>query len=204
MSESTGQRLTGARRHEGPCTVAPDDPDIAAPGREVAAPDAPTGDEERRVDSLRTWGLRRWAAAAAGAVVVALAIGLPTEMIPNPMFTRMMPVLWWNYPVWLATAALSGLLLATYVREGPSDQDRPSRRGGIGGVLAFFAVGCPVCNKLVVVALGTSGAMSWFAPVQPLLAVGALALLIGALRGRLRGQEACAVSVASSEGTPVR
>jgi hypothetical protein len=154
------------------------------------------------VEILRTWGGRRWAAAVVGAVAVALAVGLPTEMIPNPWFTRMMPVLWWNYPVWLATAVLSGLLVATYVREdGTSGQDRASRRGGVGGVLAFFAVGCPVCNKLVVVALGTSGAMSWFAPVQPLLALGALVLLTVALRGRLRGQRACAVPAASSSPT---
>lgn len=148
---------------------------------------------------MRSWGRRRWAAAVAGTGAVALAIGLPTEMIPNPLFTRMEPVLWWNYPVWLATAALSGLLLATYVRGGAPGTERPRRRGGVGSVLAFFAVGCPVCNKLVVVALGTSGAMSWFAPVQPLLGLGALALLAAALRERLRGERACAVPPAVEE-----
>lgn len=149
---------------------------------------------------------RQWVAATAGAVMVALAIGLPTEIIPNPWFHRMMPVEWWNAPVLLATAVLSGLLLATYVR---GDRTAPGRdvagtRGGIGGLLAFFAVGCPVCNKLVVVALGTSGAMSWFAPAQPVLAVGALALLVVALRGRLRGQQTCAVPDSSPAATPSR
>lgn len=147
------------------------------------------------MSTISSWGPRRWGAAIVGAVAVALAIGLPTVMIPNPVFSRMIPVQWWNYPVWIATAALSGLLLATYVREGAATavDDRPSRRGGLGGVLAYFAVGCPVCNKLVVIALGTSGAMSWFAPLQPILAIGALALLVVALRGRLRGAAACAV-----------
>jgi hypothetical protein len=144
---------------------------------------------------MARWSARQWIAAVAGAIVVALAIGLPTEIIPNPWFHRMMPVEWWNTPVLLATAVLSGLLLATYVRAGdtPTDRDVAGTRGGVGGLLAFFAVGCPVCNKLVVVALGTSGAMSWFAPAQPFLALGALALLVAALRGRLRGQRACAV-----------
>jgi hypothetical protein len=100
------------------------------------------------------WGTRRWDVALAGTMVIALAIALPTELIPNPVFDRMTPTIWWNYPVWFATAALSGLLLATYVRDDPV-ADRPSRRGGLGGLLAFLAVGCPVCNKLVVVALGT-------------------------------------------------
>jgi hypothetical protein len=160
--------------------------------------------EELALTSISLWGVRRWGAAVAGAVAIALAIGLPTEMIPNPWFTRMMPVVWWNYPVWIATAVLGGLLLATYVREDHHLLDeRPARRGGIGGVLAFFAVGCPVCNKLVVVALGTSGAMSWFAPVQPLLAVAALALLAVALRGRLRGQVRCAVTQRSADDAGV-
>jgi hypothetical protein len=148
---------------------------------------------------VRSWSPRRWLAAIVGAVVVALAIGLPTELIPNPVFHRMMPTVWWNYPVWIATSVVSGLLLATYVREGATVPDRPSRRGGLGGLLAFFAVGCPVCNKLVVVALGTTGAMSWFAPVQPYLGVAGLALLVVALRGRLRGANRCAVPVPAGQ-----
>lgn len=149
---------------------------------------------------MRDWGRRRWTAAVLGAVAVALLIGLPTVMIPNPVFTRMTPVLWWNWPIWLATSVLSGLLLATYVRDGETAvDDRPTRRGGVGGLLAYFAVGCPVCNKLVVVALGTSGAMNWFAPLQPILAVGALVLLVVALRGRLRNASSCAVAVPASD-----
>ncbi|HSK24864.1 MAG TPA: hypothetical protein VK906_16890 [Egicoccus sp.] len=149
---------------------------------------------------MRDWGRRRWTAAVLGAVAVALLIGLPTVMIPNPVFSRMTPVLWWNWPIWLATSVLSGLLLATYVRDGETVvDDRPTRRGGVGGLLAYFAVGCPVCNKLVVVALGTSGAMSWFAPLQPILAVAALVLLVVALRGRLRNATSCAVVVTASE-----
>jgi hypothetical protein len=141
------------------------------------------------------WGWKRWVVAMGGAGAVALAIGLPTEIIPNPWFHRMIPVEWWNAPVLAATAMLSGLLLATYVRDDRTQVEREpsSTRGGLGGVLAFFAVGCPVCNKLVVVALGTSGAMSWFAPAQPFLAAGALVLLATALRGRLRGERACRI-----------
>jgi hypothetical protein len=150
---------------------------------------------------MGAWGVRRWTAAAAGAVVTALLIGLPTEIVPNPWFRRMMPVEWWNVPVWLATSAFAGLLLATYVRDDPTDAvvegpDPARTRGGIGSVLAFFAVGCPICNKLVVLALGTSGAMNWFAPAQPVLALAALVMLAVALRSRLRGARACSVTAA--------
>jgi hypothetical protein len=69
--------------------------------------------------------------------------------------------------------------------------DAPSRFGMVGGVLAWFAVGCPVCNKLALLALGYSGAITWFAPVQPFLAAAALITTAGALLVRLRGQILC-------------
>jgi hypothetical protein len=60
-------------------------------------------------------------------------------------------------------------------------------------VLSFLAVGCPVCNKLVVLAIGISGAMSYWAPVQPFLAVVSLVLLGFVVRRRLRGLLSCPV-----------
>ena len=67
-------------------------------------------------------------------------------------------------------------------------------RGTAGALLTFFAVGCPVCNKLVLLALGYAGALQWFAPVQPYLAGLAIVLLMWALVVRLRGQVACPVT----------
>jgi hypothetical protein len=53
--------------------------------------------------------------------------------------------------------------------------------------VARARVGCPVCNKLVVVLLGSSGALTYFAPVQPLLGLLAVTLSATALAVRLRG-----------------
>jgi hypothetical protein len=61
-------------------------------------------------------------------------------------------------------------------------------------VLAWFAVGCPACNKLALLALGYSGAITWFAPVQPFLAAAALLTTAGALLMRLRGQTLCSTA----------
>lgn len=80
------------------------------------------------------------------------------------------------------------MLIATYLRhpsEAPTE-DEGDHRG-----LAWFAVGCPVCNKIALLALGYSGAITWFAPVQPLLAVAAMVLTAVALVWRLRGQVVC-------------
>jgi hypothetical protein len=157
------------------------------------------------LDTLRTWELRRWAVAAIGALATVLLIGLPTVLIPNPVFGRAIPATWWSWPALLVAAALSGLLAATYVRRPPGTtqaavqpEEAGTRSGMLGGVLTFFAVGCPVCNKLVLLALGSAGAMQWFAPVQPLLAVAAVAALAWALHTRLRGERACALAAGRS------
>lgn len=172
--------------------------------------------------ALRSWGPRQFLVAGAAALAVGLLIGLATVLIPNPVFARDIPPVWWNYPVWILTSALSGLLVATYVTPDsagpghvPEDAGngagtRQERRGGrwgtVGGVLAWFAVGCPVCNKLALLAFGYSGAITWFAPVQPVLALASGVLLVLALLWRLRGQVACPLParrdrvVATTEG----
>jgi hypothetical protein len=71
--------------------------------------------------------------------------------------------------------------------------ERDAKTGGIGGLLSFFAVGCPVCNKIVLLALGTTGARQWFEPFQPVLAVLSLALLSYALWSRLSSMDVCPV-----------
>lgn len=136
------------------------------------------------------WPRRRWVVAAAWAIGTVLVVGVPTAMIPTPIFGREIPTTWWAWPVLVATAVVGGLLGATYVRGA---EEKLDARGLAGGLLAYFAVGCPVCNKLALVALGYAGAMQWFAPVQPWLGVLALVLLAYALDRRLRGEIACPV-----------
>ncbi|MEU0042748.1 hypothetical protein [Streptomyces werraensis] len=149
---------------------------------------------------MRTWTPRHWAVAVVIALVAGVAIGVPTGVVPTDFYTRMTPVLWWNYPVWAASSLLMGLLAATYVgrpltvrAQGPR-----GRRAMFAGVLSAFAVGCPVCNKLVVMAIGVSGALSYWAPAQPVLAVASLVLLAHALVRRLRLAAACPVPAAAS------
>lgn len=143
------------------------------------------------------WPVRRWWVAVLGTLASALAIGVPTALLPNPLFTRMTAVTWWSWPVWTVTAVLAGLVLATYVRT-PDGAGAGARTAAGGGLLGFLAVGCPVCNKVVIALLGFAGAMQWWAPVQPLLGFASVALLAWALRARLRGERACLVPTATT------
>ena len=143
---------------------------------------------------------RRVVLGVLAAVAVALLIGVPTGIIDTPWYTRMTPVLWWNYPVWAVSSLLSGALASTYIRD-PSVPLPATEEGKTltGTMLSLFAVGCPICNKLVVLALGVSGALTWFAPIQPLLAVASLSLLAYALWARRRAAVACRLSAVESD-----
>lgn len=150
--------------------------------------------------ALRWWGPRQWTGAAALALAMALLLGFATVLIPNGVFSRDIPPVPWNYPVWIGTSVLSGLLAASYIRpsvpaRGTTAEPtrRNSRFGLAGGLLAWFAIGCPVCNKIALLALGYSGAITYFAPLQPWLATLALVLTVLALVYRLSGQLECAM-----------
>ena len=152
------------------------------------------------VASVRTWPARRWVVALVAGVLAAVAIGVPTGVVHTGFYTRMTPVLWWNYPVWAVSAVLVGLTAATYVRVreggGAGVPDRSRRTLG-ATLLATFAVGCPICNKLVVGLIGASGALTYWAPLQPLLGVLSVGLLATGLVVRLSGPAACPVAAAS-------
>lgn len=121
-------------------------------------------------------------------------------MLPNPWFTRMTPVRELDVVIWALSSLAVGALLATYVRPrsrptqerraasvlGTDDRARPGGSSLLGGLFSVFAIGCPVCNKLVVLVLGLSGAATYFGPLQPLLGVIAVLLPLWALRLRLR------------------
>lgn len=143
---------------------------------------------------LLLWDRRRIAVAVAAAAGSAVVIGVATVLIPNSLFARDIPPVWWDYPVWILTAVLIGMLIASYVRGPDVETERQSGiLGGAGGILGWFAVGCPVCNKIALLALGYTGALTYFAPLQPILAALSIVLLVVAVIIRLKGQYACPV-----------
>lgn len=142
-----------------------------------------------------TWPLRRWIVALATAAITALAIGVPTAVFPTSFFGRAVAVTSWSIPVLLATSVLSGLLVATYIRSEPrAEEDLSLKVGGVGGFFSFIAVGCPVCNKVALLALGSTGAIKFFAPIQPFIAAAGIALLLYAVRKRVLTESTCAVT----------
>ena len=145
--------------------------------------------------SLFTWSPRRWVVAITSALATALVIGLPTAVIANPIFGRSIEVTSWSAPVLVITSLLSGLLVASYFRNDPLlSEERSVKVGGLGALLSYLAIGCPVCNKLALIALGSTGAIKYFAPVQPYLVWVGVLLLAYAVQKRLTSESNCKVS----------
>ena len=141
-----------------------------------------------------TWPLKRWVVAFFTALLATLVIGIPTAVLPTPFFGRAVAVTSWSMPVLIATSILSGLLIATYIKTDQSTQEeRLLKVGGLGGFFSFIAVGCPVCNKIALLALGSTGAVRFFAPVQPYIATVGIALLFYAVRKRVLSESMCSI-----------
>ncbi|WP_225594528.1 hypothetical protein [Mycolicibacterium fortuitum] len=149
----------------------------------------------------RRW--RQYAVAAAVTAGVALAVGIPSALIPNAWFVRMTPAPWWSYVVWVLTAVMSAALAVTFVGNSPAGSPASpcGRTGLLANVGSVLAVGCPACNKLVVAALGVSGALNLWAPLQPLLALASLMVLGWALRQRISAQRSCPATAAGAPTT---
>ncbi|MBU8822769.1 hypothetical protein [Mycolicibacterium goodii] len=143
---------------------------------------------------MAVWYPRGWqqcTVAAAVAVGVGLALGIPSALVPNPWFTRMTAVPWWGYAVWVLVAVMSAVLAATYVDDASATSTAARRTGVLANIGSILAVGCPVCNKLVVAALGVSGALNVWAPVQPVIAAVSVSVLGWALWQRISSHRIC-------------
>lgn len=191
-SESPGVP-TARQGHNGHVTTANDPPEST-----VLMPSPVSGlsvDQPRSVIAeLRTWPARRWWVALGTAILTLLLVAMPTALIPTPWFGREIPPTPWAWPVLVATSVLAGLVAATYVaRKDVRGSERGGVLGSAGAVVSLFAVGCPVCNKLVLLALGYAGALQYFEPVQPYLALLSIVLLVVALVVRIRRERSCPV-----------
>ena len=152
--------------------------------------------------SLLTWSTKRWVVAISVGVLTYFVIALPTAVVENPIFGREIAVTSWSVTVIVISSILTGLLTATYVKNDFSDENpRQLKIGSAGALLSLFAVGCPVCNKLALIALGYSGAIQYFAPIQPYLALAGIALLMYSLRMRLNNEYSCSLPFQSTSKT---
>jgi hypothetical protein len=133
--------------------------------------------------TLGLFGPRAWLMAAGAAAAALVLIGVPADLIDTQWFVRMIPARPQDYVIWAASAVLVGLIAGTFTLPAPEGDEGKTLSGG---ALTYLAVGCPICNKLIIMLLGVSGALTFFAPVQLYLGLASLGLLAWTLRLRAR------------------
>ncbi len=135
-------------------------------------------DPATRLTELRTtlgmFGLRGWTLAIIGGIVSLLLIGIVASLFDNPVFSRQLEARPQDYVIWVLTALLGGLILGTFA---VADTSANQGKAATGGFLSVIAVGCPICNKVAVMLLGTSGALNFFGPSQLFIGIASLLLL---------------------------
>lgn len=119
-------------------------------------------------------------------LVALVVIGVPSDLIDTPIFGRPVAIRPIDYVIWAITSVLIGLVFAIRLPTTHAEQQEKNDVRTIwGGFVSFLAVGCPVCNQIVVALVGGSGALSLWAPAQPIVGAAAILLVLWALRTRL-------------------
>lgn len=151
--------------------------------------------------TLRMFGARGWTYAFAGGVATLLVIGAVTALFDNPIFSRQLEARPQDYVIWVLTGLLGGLILGTFA---VSSDSANQGKAATGGFLATLAVGCPICNKVAVLLLGTSGALNFFGPSQMFIGIGSLVLLAWTLLLRAQSVAGACPVEAPAANQPAR
>ena len=142
--------------------------------------------------ALGTFTPKAWVIATLAAAIGLVVIGLPTAIYENLFFVRMTPVRAQDYVIWVVSSVLIGLTVGSYFAGGSKAGEEKLLSGS---VLSVLAVGCPICNKPVVLLLGTSGALTFFAPIQLYIGIASVLLLGWTLLLRAKAlTDTCSVS----------
>ncbi len=106
-----------------------------------------------------------------------VALGTVAALWENPLFVRMTPA----GEIEVVLLGLLSVLLGTYVAIR-----RPfcsAKTAGVGGVLGFIGVACPVCNKVLLLLFGGDLLLTYFEPVRVYVAAaGVLAVAAAVAR----------------------
>lgn len=103
------------------------------------------------------------------------ALGTVAALWQNPLFMRMTPTSGFEIALLLLQSALAGVYVG--LPRNPCGK----RTAGVGAIIGFLGIACPVCNKLLVVLIGSALLLEYFEPVRLYVALGGAVLLAAAV-----------------------
>ncbi|MCH7832617.1 MAG: hypothetical protein IIC55_07060 [Proteobacteria bacterium] len=124
------------------------------------------------------------------------ALGTVAAIWENPFFIRMTPA--GNAEIWIL--GLLAILIGVFVAIR-----RPACSGktaGVGGVLGFLGIACPVCNKILLVIFGGDLLLTYFEPIRIYVAVIGVAIAGWAVVREIRGKDVVCRELQDTSLTP--
>ena len=116
--------------------------------------------------------LARGVATAVGMFVV---LGTVAALWQNPLFMRMTPAGGFEIALLLLQSVLAGIYVG--LPQSPCGK----RTAGAGAIIGFLGIACPVCNKVLVLLIGSALLLEYFEPVRLYVALAGAALLAAAV-----------------------
>jgi hypothetical protein len=112
-----------------------------------------------------------------------VVLGTLAAVWTNPLFMRMTPTGGFE----LALLLLQSILAGVYV--GLPQSPCGKRTAGAGALIGFVGIACPVCNKVLVLLIGSALLLEYFEPVRLYVALAGAALLAVAVWFKLTRPE---------------
>ena len=113
-------------------------------------------------------------------IILFLLFGIPTDLVPNKYFIRMVPIKITDYIFLSLTSIMLGAYIALhyYSKKTSKKCDYAAYGGAVAGV---FAVGCPICNVLLISLFSATAILTYFEPYRPILGVLTIGILGAAI-----------------------
>ena len=126
---------------------------------------------------------RDLALGTSAAAAMFVALGTVAALWNNPLFMRMTPTGDFEISLLLLQSALAGVYVG--LPRSPCGK----RTAGAGAIIGFLGIACPVCNKVLVLLIGSALLLEYFEPVRLYVALAGAALLAAAVWVKLTRPE---------------
>ena len=117
-------------------------------------------------------------------------LGAVTALIPNPIFTRMVQITTWDYLFLILLPILLSTFIFLKLENKSKDQKNEYTAFGAAFV-SIFALGCPICNALLISIFSATALLAYFDPYRPVLGLISSVLLIVAIAFEYKNCSVC-------------